>query len=177
MSLEKFSLHPIKSPSASTTIIFGNPNETKKFLRSHRATWYHVIYFIILASPIPNHVIQHRHVRIFRYPYWSWISPSYQNSINTTSNGVYESIVLSIFWSSLDHKFADCKFDQAVMNWSTSVLTIGHKNCASILNTVLWSWLCPASGNTCHADITIFMNLKGTTLRLSQLTLAVCGVS
>ena len=63
------------------------------------------------------------------------------------------------------------------MNWYTSLLTIVHKNCASILNNILCSWLCPANGYTWHAEITTCMNLAGTTLILSCLTLAVRGVS
>ena len=46
--------HSIKSPSASTAIIFEIPNGTKKFPKSHRATWSGVIYFIPLSVTIPN---------------------------------------------------------------------------------------------------------------------------
>ena len=46
-----------KNPSASTTIIFGSPNGTKKFPKDHYAAWYDVIYFSPVAVPNPNTVI------------------------------------------------------------------------------------------------------------------------
>ena len=62
------------------------------------------------------------------------------------------------------------------MNWSTSLLTIDNQNHASILNKVLWSWMCSDSGDTWHADTTAFPNLIGTTISLIFITLAVLGV-
>ena len=87
---------PEKSPSASTTIIFGRSNETKKFPKPHRVTWYDVIYFSPLAGPIPNHVIKYRRVRILRDPYRYGMSPGSQKSRNITSNELYDSSVWSI---------------------------------------------------------------------------------
>ena len=63
------------------------------------------------------------------------------------------------------------------MNLSKSILTIVHKNHSIILNKVLFSWMCPTIIYMWNADITTCLNLKGTTTRLSFLTLAVCGVS
>ena len=61
------------------------------------------------------------------------------------------------------------------MNWDTSLLTIGHKNRASILNKDLCSWLCPDNGYNWHAEITTSLNLTGNNLSLSCLTLDVHG--
>ena len=84
---------PAKIPSASTTIIFGSPNVTNKFPKSHSAAWSDVIYFIPMAAPIPNPVIQSRNVRILQDKSRSGMSPCIQKSINTTLNRVSESIV------------------------------------------------------------------------------------
>ena len=59
------------------------------------------------------------------------------------------------------------------MNWSTFLSTIGHQNRASILNKFIWSWLCPANGDTYNSDINTRLNLTGTTTIISCLTLYV----
>ena len=95
VSWELFLNIPFKSPYLFTTIILGNPNGTKKFPKSHCTAWSDVIYFIPMATPWKNHVIQSRHVRILRYLFWYGVSPCFQKSRNTTSNRVSESIVSS----------------------------------------------------------------------------------
>ena len=164
------------SPSSSTTIIFGIPNGTKKFPKAHRAAWYDLIYFIPMAAPISNPVIKSRHVSILQYPSWYRITPGTQKSSNTTSNVVSESIVWINCCVSWKHEFTNWQCSQALINWATSLLTIGHQKHASILNKVLCSWLWPANVDTWHADITTCMKLTGTTLSLSCLTLDFRGV-
>ena len=102
--------------SASTTIIFGISNRTKKFPKAHRETWSDVIYFSLLDDPIPDHFIQSRKVRILWDPYWSRMSPGSQNNRNITSNGVSDSIIWSFWCASLDHEFTNWKDVQALMN-------------------------------------------------------------
>ena len=68
------------------TVIFGIPKEQKN-PKYNCVTWYHVIYFIPLAAPIPNTVIQSSHVRIFQYPSQYGMLSSYQNYIITMSKG------------------------------------------------------------------------------------------
>ena len=63
------------------------------------------------------------------------------------------------------------------MNFATSSFTIGHQNRTSIMNEVLCSWMYPDSGDMWHADINTCLNLMGTTLNLSCLTLALQSVS
>ena len=53
-----------KSPSASTTVVFGIPIGKKKFPTAHRVALYDVISFYPISAPSPNHVIQSKHVRI-----------------------------------------------------------------------------------------------------------------
>ena len=72
---------------------FGILNGTKNFQKAHFTTWSDVISFSPLAAPSLNTVIKSRHVIIFRDPYQSRMSPGYQKSRNTTSNGVSDSIV------------------------------------------------------------------------------------
>ena len=148
-----------------------------KFAKAHRAAWLDVIYLFPVASDIKNTVIQSMHVRILRYIYWSGMSPGSQKSRNNTSNRVSDSIVWSNCCASWEHEFTNWKCAQAIINWVTSLLTIGHQNNSSILNKVLCSWIWPASGYTWHADITTCLNLTGTILSLSCLTLAERGVS
>ena len=62
------------------------------------------------------------------------------------------------------------------MKWVTSLLTIGHQNCAIILNKGICECMCPDSGYMWHAEITINLNLTGATLSLICLTLDVRGV-
>ena len=154
-----------------------SPNGTNNFLKSHCATWCGVLCLSPLASPIPNSVIKFRHIRILRYTSWYGMPPVSPKYINTTSNGVSDSTVWIIWRASWDHEFTNCKFSQDLINWSTSLLTIDHQNRASILNKVLCSWLCPANGDKCHADINTSVKLKSNTINLSCLTLAVSGVS
>ena len=161
-----------KIPSESTTIIFGIPNGTKKFQKYHCVAWTDVISFRPMSAPRQNSVIQSRHVRIIRNTYRSGMYPVYQKSRNTTSNEVSDSILWSNCYAPWDHVFTNLKYAQALINWATSLSNTGHKNRASILNKDLWSWLCPANGDTWHAEITTCMNFTGTTLRLSCLTLA-----
>ena len=141
---------PEKIPSSPITIIFGRPNGTKKFPKAYRTAWSNVIYSSLVAAPIPNTIIQSRHVSILRYPSKSRMSPSTQKYRNTTSNGFYELIVWSSCCASWEHKFTDWQCAQVLMNWATSFLTIGHQNYASILNMVICSWLRPANEDTCH---------------------------
>ena len=89
-SLGKSSSKFQKSPSAYTKTIFGSPNGTNKFLKSHCAAWFDVIYFILLADSRINPVMRYRHVKILLDPYRSGMSPGSQKSRNTTSNGVYK---------------------------------------------------------------------------------------
>ena len=84
---------PETNPFASTKIIFGIPNGTKNFLKSHRDTYYDVIYFIPLDDHNPNPTMQYNHARIFPDISQYVIYPGSQKSSNTTSNVVSESIV------------------------------------------------------------------------------------
>ena len=167
---------PAKIPSASTTIIFGSPNVTNKFPKSHSAAWSDVIYFISMAAPIPNPVIQSRNVRILQDKSRSGMSPCIQKSINTTLNRVSESIVWTNCCVSWDHEFTNWKCAKALIKWAISLLTIGHKKRASILNKFVCSWLWLANGDTSNADITTCMNLTGSTLSLSCLPHAQPGL-
>ena len=124
-----------------------------------------------------NLVIQSRYFRILRYTSQSGIFPGYQKSINTTSKWVSESIIWSIWCASLENKFINLQCDQAIMNWYIFLLPVFHQNPASILNKILCSWLFSSSGDTLHSGITKCMNLTGTTLRPSLLTLDVHGLS
>ena len=128
---------PEKNSSASTTIIFGNPNGTKKSPKFHSATWSGVICFSPLVDPIPNPFIQSRHVWIFWDTSQSGMFPGSQNYIHTTSNGVYDSFVWSICCALWEHEFSNCQYEKARMNEDTYLLTIGHQNHASILNYIL----------------------------------------
>ena len=167
---------PSKIPSTFTTIIFESPNWTNKFPKAHREAWSDVISFIILAAARPNPFIQSRQVRILRYTYWSGMYPGPQKSINTTTNGISDSIVWSNCCASWEHEFTNWQCEQALINWPTSLLAIGHPKRASILNYVLWSWLWPASGDMWHSYITTRLNLMGTTIRLSCITSDVHGM-
>ena len=175
-SLGKYSWKSQKIPSASTTIIFGSSNGTKKFPKPHCVTRSDIIYFSPLAATNPNNFIQSRNVKILRDKPRYGMPPVPQKSINTMPNGVSESIVWIIFCDSWEHEFTNWKCAQDLMKWETYLLTTGHKNCASILNKVLCSWMCPTSGDTWHSDIPTCMNLRGINIRLSCPTLDVCGV-
>ena len=166
---ENVHLHPKQSLLESQMDIFSP--------KDHSTTCYDVIWFGTLASPIPNSVLKFRHIRILRYTSWYGMSPGSPKSINTTSNGVSDSTIWIIWRASWDHEFTNCKFSQDLINWSTSLLTIGHQNRASILNKVLCSWLCPANGDKCYNDINTSVKFKSNTIKLSCLTLAVSGVS
>ena len=144
--LKSFFGHPIKIPSPYTTIIFVIPNVKKKFPKAHPVTWFDVIWFNPLAAPSPNPGIQSRNVTILRYPSLSGFSPGYQDSRNTTSDGLSELIIWSNCCALWEHEFNNKQFSQALINWAISLLTIGHQNRASNLNKVLWSWLWPANG-------------------------------
>ena len=168
---------PGKIPSASTTIIFGSPNGTKKFPKYYFAAWSDVISFSPIAAPSPNPVIQSRHGRILRDPSQYGMYPGSQKSINTMSNGVSDSIVISNCCASWEHELKHWQCAYALINWNTYLLTIGPQNHASTLNKVLCSWLFPSNVDMCPAYITTSLNLEGTTLSLSCITLAVRGVS
>ena len=152
---------------------FGIPNGTRKFPKYHCATWSDVIYFSPVDYPIPNPVIQSRHVGILRYPYWYGMSPVTKNSINTMSNRVSNRIAWSILCASREHEFYNWQCAQALMKWTTPLWIISHKNSANILNKVTWSCMFPDTEDTWHDDITTCMNLSGTTIRLSCPTLNV----
>ena len=139
---------PAKIPAASTKIIVGNPNGAKKFPKSHCADWSDVISFIPMDDPITNPVIQSMNMRILRDPYQSGMYPGSQKSINTTPNGLSDSIVLSNCCDSREHEFTNRQYAQALIKCYTSLLTIIHQNRASIMNKVLCSWLCTANGDT-----------------------------
>ena len=167
---------PGKNPSISKTIIFEVSNGTKKFPKAHCVTWYGVIYFSPVAAPIPNPVIKDMNVRILRDPSQSGMSSIPEKSRNITSNEVSGVIVWNIYCASKENEYTNWLYAQALMNWSKSLITIGHQNRSIILNKVLWSWLFPASGETWHADITTHLKLTGTTISLIFPTLAVNGV-
>ena len=95
---------PTKITSTSTEIIFGSPNGTKKFSKSHHATWSNVFSLSLVAAPISNTVIRYRHVRILIDPPQSGMYPGYQKYRNTTLNGASESIVWSISCASREHE-------------------------------------------------------------------------
>ena len=126
-----------KNSSASTTIIFGIPNTTNKFPKSHCAAWYDLIYFRPTDDPILNPFIQSKNVRILQRPSLSDMFPGSQKYINTSSNWVSDSIVWSNCCAYWDHEFTNWQCAQALMNCSTSLLTTGQKNFSSIMNEVL----------------------------------------
>ena len=167
---------PAKYQSTSTTIIFGMKNGTKKFPKSHSETCSGVISVSPLDAPIPNPVIQSRHSRIFLNTSWYGIYPGSQKSRNKMPNGVSDSNVWSRWCASREHELTNWQCVQALMQWYTSLLTIGHQNHASILNKVLLLCMCPTSGYKWHAEITTYINLIGTTLRLSCTTLSISGL-
>ena len=158
------------------TILFGSPNGTNKFPKYHVTSWFGVNSFIPMVSSSPNTVVQYRHVIILQDPSWSVISPDSQKFINTTSNGVSESIVWSIWCSLWDHEFSYWQFVQDLMNWYTSLLTIGFQNHFSILDKVLCEWICPDRIDIWYADIATCLNLTETNISLSCLNLSICGV-